>query len=414
MSVVINTNTAATIAANNLASSNSRLQVSLSRLSSGSKIVNPSDDAGGLAVAMKLNSAADRQTALQSGLGDVVSYAQTQDGGLQIAGSILDRISELAALFKDPTKNTTDLANYDDEFAQLQGELTAVSSEKFNGISLFGTNNLTAATTDDLGSTGDVSVNQADVYATGSTTLVSGFSDFTTNGLATISGGVLSLHTNAAAGTNQYFSGAFQINFDISSAGSGNGPWGMSLEDTVGGGVDFVTPFSNGATHSMQVNRDNSGNITFSLDGTPQTNTDPDPLTGNTGNTRFLFYVQGALASPIQISNFVATTPSSNLSSVASASSLGNLSLSTITGAIQDVATARAQNGAEQSRLNFASTLLTTNQTNLESAISHISDVDVAAETTSLAKWNVLVQSGASMLTQANQSAQIALKLITG
>ena len=99
---------------------------------------------------------------------------------------------------------------------------------------------------------------------------------------------------------------------------------------------------------------------------------------------------------------------------MASASSLGNLSLSTITGAIQDVATMRANNGAEQSRLNFASSLLTTNQTNLQSAISNITDVDVATETTGLAKWNVLVQAGTSMLTQANQSAQMALKLITG
>jgi flagellin len=74
----------------------------------------------------------------------------------------------------------------------------------------------------------------------------------------------------------------------------------------------------------------------------------------------------------------------------------------------------RAVNGAEQSRLSFASTLLTTNQTNLQSAISNITDVDVAQETTNLAKWNVLVQAGTSMLTQANQSADIALKLITG
>ena len=74
----------------------------------------------------------------------------------------------------------------------------------------------------------------------------------------------------------------------------------------------------------------------------------------------------------------------------------------------------RATNGAEQSRLSFASTLLTTNQTNLQSAVSNISDVDVAQETTNLAKWNVLVQSGTAMLTQANQTADIALKLITG
>jgi flagellin len=97
-----------------------------------------------------------------------------------------------------------------------------------------------------------------------------------------------------------------------------------------------------------------------------------------------------------------------------SVTSLGSLSIGTITNAIQNVATMRAINGAEQSRLSFASTLLTTNQTNIESAISRISDVDVAQETTNLAKWNVLVQAGTSMLTQANQSAQIALKLITG
>ena len=58
MSVVINTNYSATVAANNLAVSNSMLQKSLNRLSSGSKIVSPADDAGGLAVSMKLSAAA--------------------------------------------------------------------------------------------------------------------------------------------------------------------------------------------------------------------------------------------------------------------------------------------------------------------------------------------------------------------
>jgi flagellin len=98
MSVVINTNSAASIAANNLAYSNAQLQDSLNRLSSGSKIVNPSDDAGGLAVSMKLTATVNSQGELQNNIGDAVSYAQTQDGALSVAGSILDRISELATL----------------------------------------------------------------------------------------------------------------------------------------------------------------------------------------------------------------------------------------------------------------------------------------------------------------------------
>ena len=72
----------------------------------------------------------------------------------------------------------------------------------------------------------------------------------------------------------------------------------------------------------------------------------------------------------------------------------------------------RANNGSEQSRLNFASELVTTNKANLEAANSRIVDVDVASESTQLARWNILTQAGTSMLSQANQSAQSALKLL--
>ncbi len=82
MSVVINTNYSATVASNNLAASNGNLQKSLNRLSSGSKIVNPSDDAGGLAVSMKLSAAAKRQGAAEANIGNSVSLLQAQVGVL--------------------------------------------------------------------------------------------------------------------------------------------------------------------------------------------------------------------------------------------------------------------------------------------------------------------------------------------
>ena len=93
-------------------------------------------------------------------------------------------------------------------------------------------------------------------------------------------------------------------------------------------------------------------------------------------------------------------------------SDLGDIQLTDITAAIQNVATMRANNGAEQSRLGFAAEVLTVNKANLEAANSRIIDVDVAEESTRLARWNILVQSGTAMLSQANQSAQIALKLL--
>ena len=89
MSLVINTNSAATSASNNLAASNSMLQKSLNRLSSGSKIVNPSDDAGGLAVSMKLTAAARRSGAANVNIGNSMSFLQTQEGGLKVAGKVI-------------------------------------------------------------------------------------------------------------------------------------------------------------------------------------------------------------------------------------------------------------------------------------------------------------------------------------
>ncbi len=138
MSVVINTNYSATVASNNLAASNCMLQRSLNRLSSGSKIVNPSDDAGGLAVSMKICAAAKRSGAANTNIGNTVSLLQTQDGVLKVAGKVLDRMSELKTLYADPTKNATDLANYDAEFTQLQSQLDSLTDETFNSVALFG------------------------------------------------------------------------------------------------------------------------------------------------------------------------------------------------------------------------------------------------------------------------------------
>ncbi len=269
MSVVINTNYAATVAANNLSASNANLQKSLNRLSSGSKIVNPSDDAGGLAVSMKLSAAAKRSGAAASNIGNSVSFLQSQDGVLKVTGKVLDRMSELKTLYSDPTKNSDDLANYDSEFTALQDELESLTGETFNSVALFGSGDLTVNVSEDGGQS------------------------------VTIAGR------------------------DLSSSS---------------GGVGALT--DSGVT------------------------------------------------------------------------SLAGIDLDDITDAIQSVATFRAENGAEQSRLGFASEVLSINKANLEAANSRITDVDVASESTQLARWNILVQSGTAMLAQANQSAQVALRLI--
>ena len=79
---------------------------------------------------------------------------------------------------------------------------------------------------------------------------------------------------------------------------------------------------------------------------------------------------------------------------------------------IQTAATARAQNGAELQRLHVSNEMLETNYQNLEAANSRLQDVDVAQESTRFARYNILVQSAAAMLAQANASQSIALQLL--
>ena len=99
--MVINTNTHAMAAASNLQGSESMLSKSLARLSSGSRIVNPADDAAGLAVSMRLDAQIARLTAAKSNVGNAISFTQTQDGYLKRIGNALNRMSQLAMMAQE-------------------------------------------------------------------------------------------------------------------------------------------------------------------------------------------------------------------------------------------------------------------------------------------------------------------------
>ena len=151
---VINTNIQAITAARNLNASQEMLGRSLTRLSSGSKIVNPSDDAAGLAVSEKLDAQNRRVRAATTNVQNAISYVQTADGFMSGMTKILSRMSELAILAKDVTKNASDIDLYQQEFSALQDQLRATIGGTtaeiggttpvgtplgaFNGISLFG------------------------------------------------------------------------------------------------------------------------------------------------------------------------------------------------------------------------------------------------------------------------------------
>jgi len=289
MSVVINTNTSASLASYNLSSTNVNLQRSLNRLSSGSRINSSYDDAGGLAVSMKMSASIRRTEATLANVNNSVAFLQTQDGVLKNADKVLNRMSELAMLATDVTKSTNDLALYNTELSQLKGQLNLMLSEQFNGIALF--------------SAGTTATADGEAFDADSTLTV-----------------ITSHDGDQSIGITQV--DLDQVVFDITDTNSAN-------------------------------NMD---------------------ITSTTGAQDAVDYIQTA---------------------------------------IQNLATLRANNGAEQSRLTFAADMLSINKINLEAANSRIIDVDVAAESSQLARFNILQQAGTAMLAQANQSTQSILRLIS-
>ena len=137
--MVINTNTTASAASRNLANSTSLLSKSLARLSSGSKINSPEDDAAGLAQSIKFDAQINRNNAVRANVGNAVSFVQTQDGFLQKVQKGLDRMSELSVLSQDITKTDVDRSNYSVEFTQLQSYISDIGTKNFNGVTLFAT-----------------------------------------------------------------------------------------------------------------------------------------------------------------------------------------------------------------------------------------------------------------------------------
>ncbi|WP_198972310.1 flagellin N-terminal helical domain-containing protein [Xylophilus sp. ASV27] len=139
MASTINTNVSSLNAQRNLASSQSSLATSMQRLSSGLRVNSAKDDAAGLAIAERMNAQVRGMTVASRNANDAISLAQTAEGALGSISDSLQRMRELAVQSSSGNYGSGDRANMQAEFAQLQAEISRVSSgAKFNGTQLFG------------------------------------------------------------------------------------------------------------------------------------------------------------------------------------------------------------------------------------------------------------------------------------
>ena len=91
---------------------------------------------------------------------------------------------------------------------------------------------------------------------------------------------------------------------------------------------------------------------------------------------------------------------------------LDQISMGVFEQALSNVAFLRAQAGGSTSRLTFSAESLAAQETNIRAAVGRIEDVDIAAESANLAKYSILTQAAAAMVSQANSTNDVALMLL--
>lgn len=157
MTLSLNTNVAASKAALHLAKNQENLNKSLDRLSSGKRITSAADDAGGLAVAMKMEANVSSLKAGVINMGNALSFLQVQDDAMSTAQDIISRMIELNAGTGDPFYND----EFDSEIAALGAQIAALKDDTFNGQSLFGGTTLTVSI--DGVAANNITINQEDL-----------------------------------------------------------------------------------------------------------------------------------------------------------------------------------------------------------------------------------------------------------
>ena len=123
----------------NMKKTSALMNKSLERISSGLRINSASDDAGGLALGMKLSNDATVTSTIQQNVANAKSFVDTQSTALQTASEILSEMKTLKTSHDSGTASVADKAGYESEFQELRTQLSMLTSEKYNGKALFGT-----------------------------------------------------------------------------------------------------------------------------------------------------------------------------------------------------------------------------------------------------------------------------------
>jgi flagellin len=420
----VQTNVSAISAQRHLGATSDALSTSMERLSSGFRINRAADDAAGLAVSEKLKAQIGGLNQASRNSQDGISMIQTAEGALSEVQSMMQRMRDLSVQAASDSNSQTERQNINLELGQLQQEIDSISSRtKFNGQGLLDGSLTSQQATSTYVATWNETV-QGTVMrgTTGGTAAVGSVVSVDVSGASAATGYKFSSDTTAGTIT------LTQVNTSGVTTGLSQtlNASAMGWAATTGG-----TAVLNFSQFGVKVNLANSGAMTgadlegsfaaankLSIDTATGSGTATLQTGANQGDSTAVSFVDTRLTGASQaamqdLNTKLGTFNTAALGTDASAAraAAGNL-ITSLDAALGYISSSRATLGAAQNRLQHTIANLGTTSENLSASNSRIRDVDVATESSNMAKSQVLEQAGVSVLAQANQLPQLALKLL--
>jgi flagellin len=405
----------------------------MERLSSGFRINRAADDAAGLAVSEKLKAQIGGLNQASRNAQDGISMIQTAEGALDEVQSMMQRMRDLAVQASSDTNSQTERDNINLELGQLHQEINSISMRsKFNGQSLLSGSLTKAQNPDTTGATAFTA------YATGLTELTAGAA------LATSNLEVTSVSVDGAQSGR-----GFHLSYDSTATGkvtltmtdattfgsaktitdqaghTMNVTQTISLSDLNNGDSEILnfsdlgvkitlTNTTGGIVTADAAAQDFTAGNKLSIDTAVASGTATLQTGANQGDETEVAFVNTSLAGGtgvVPMDTLAATLNTFASDGGATRDNASSL-ISALDTALGSISSSRATLGAAQNRLQHTIANLGTTSENLSASNSRIRDVDVATESSNMAKNQVLEQAGVSVLAQANQLPQLALKLL--
>jgi flagellin len=417
----IQTNMASLSAQNALTATNNNLQQSMERLSTGFRINRAADDAAGLAISEKMQAQIGGLNQAVRNANDGASMIQTAEGALDQVQTMMTRMRNLAVQAASDTNGVDERKAINVEIQQLQTEIDNIANQTtFNGLGLLNGSLVTQPTTQNaatstvaaglgVGTAGAITA--VDVSgAKASTTYTLSYDGSGATKLLSLKVAGVTVDQLDVTGVSVAYGATGTLDFakagiTLTVANADSTPAALTGDD-IGTSLAAVT---GGATITTAAAVAKSVILQTGADATAANQTSVNML-----DTRLATAVGGT--SPAAMTGLATAIASFNTVALAGTATAadGRALITAVDVANNYISSQRAQLGAAQNQLGYAAASLTTTAQNVSAANSQIRDVDVAAETSNMSKSQILMQAGVSVLAQANQVSQLALKLLNG